>query len=1367
MALVTVAIRNDAGEIVGTYQVPSGGGAISRPPQNIIDRFYDNTGHRIRSGYKEEAIIAPDASQYYQREIEQGKLNTDLLKYQDKIDALQKEASDRRSKISSDITEKQSARDSAVTNANTLNRWVAHTTNNPFVASGAREFTRRKAKAGIDNLLSLQSGLDNSVSDYNLLTFEGQFGEYEKQQAQRIKNYDSGLLSMGGKDNKYIDYNNYTPPVSVQPPSLNLNERRAAESVAAYQQEKQGIPNYSSGITIENPLGGYMTRAEAEAYNKNLIASQLEAKENINKQGLKQAFDAGQLGVKIALPSVQYSKVQPTNEQIFENVAQQKKTYDTSNARNESKKGIGYIGPASPEVLVQLKKSAEQQNFPNAKKEVEDEYNRVLGLNQNAFTSTKTQIKNGIETTQYSPSVQKQTLEKITPQQKIAPAQMYVITDKNGNIQRQMALSDDEIRAYQNIGSTVAIENITTRYKVKDPTGRERIFDTKEGADKFSSNYGGKIIPVQGSVQPNGIAGSLTSIYGVTPPEQGPNLGNAFFVGANAEGYTIEAKKPIEQSISTSDIFGSNPVTRGIDTFFDLNKPVSQRGNEIGTIFNSKGIGFSNRQIGELSAPFLNRAAEAKDVFAATPGYFRGEKTFTTEPGLFGIPQTVPVKRTAKIETTLDKLAQGKPIDLSNENERFSLYGSAFEIGGELYAFGKGVQGGTKGIEAIDFYKNTGALTKAGAVKKAERLLNEGLISGATKVDENTFVLAVGGGGKGTGISTEIKPTLRFEKIKDTVTSVFSKTPKEVNVLQSGEKIQQEIDSIDRQIEKLKVFTDSNRFDKDLVQRTNEKINDLIQKREGLRQQSSVMPGEAKYPVSIIEFNRPPTPNLPTGNNIIQIGKAVPIAETKIGSTIFVEGTVPRQNLLDIGLVELPNFSSKEFGIATSQGQTNAIYQGIVTESNFGKLVAAEKLGAIKTIAQGKSAPLEYLLKGKTDLLREYAGVNTKTTNIEKPLKFSWRTFKKEPEIFDPFKIPKPVKNIQPEISVFAKTKPDEIRTPTEFGIVNTGPIKSGETRGVTGIGSKSLKNFEQDILNPFKESESSFKKSRPFKFDIVESRGGAGSSGKSASMSLDEALGAAKTHIRANIPVEPQDILFSGPRGLLPQYHGVLSDNVLAFPQGTPERIKNQIKIDTGLDTSSRQKQSQIGEGDYFKRFGLETIGQTKKEFEKQDEIDIFIHTPKEGQKEKIGGISITGLGLGLGVTPIYGMGLDITPKQDLETTPITELTTIPITDIITEPVPEKPYTGFELGKFGIGFPGFGIGGGGGTRPKRYKKKYLVSSIDPLNPGSIVTAGVREQQISSSKSIYGKIDVQLNKARKKNNPKQKKSKHAIPDPFG
>lgn len=1243
-SLVTGAVRDPEGNLVATYRT-SGRGELPASVTELLKR----------PGYYKEVLVSVDESDFYDKE--KYLIPQRQAEYAAKLSALETEAKQRRDDEARKINDATARREGQILDVNVKNKMVKHTTNNPFVSPGAREISARKAKSAVASLLSTQQELDKAVDSYNNLVFEGAFEKYNADQATRLRNYNQGLSFKAGKDNKYVDYKNYTPPAQQEASTFRIapvnefipsNEAKAKLDIEKYQN--RNVQPQSAGFTITMPSSDRpLSRSEQTALNQSIINATVQAKRNLTS-GQKELLDKGLLSVSLG----------------FEKKVSETKSQSTPLASAK------FIPPKNTN-------------------------------------------------------------------------QTYVITDKNGNVQRQSNLTDAEIRAYQNIGSKVAIETRTEKYRVTTPEGKEIIFDTKTEADKFISGYGNTQAEIQGPVRPSGIAGSLVSIFGVEPEKQGPNLNEkAFFVGANAQGFTIDATRPIEPRITTSDLFGNNPLTMRLDQIYELNKPVSERSDvqRVGP------GGFSNREIGELTAPLLNRLTEGKDTVVATGKALKGEKAFEWESGFLGVPVYAPIEKTKKIETTLDRLANGKPVNFEDKNERFSVYGSTLTFAGELYGFGAAAKGGTKAVEGIDLFQKTGSFTKAGAVKKAESLLSEGLISGFTKLDDDYYIIARGGGGKGTGVSTEVKPSITFEKIDDTVTARFSNVPKDVNVLQSGEKIAQQVDKINKEIEKLRVFTDKNRFDENLIQKTNQKITELENQRNALQNTPSLTTGEARYPVSIIEFGNTP--------KVTQIGKAGQIENTKIGSTIFVEGTVPRQQLLEYGLAELPKTASAEFGILTKSGQTNAVYQGIVTESNLPKLIAAEKLGYIKTVAEGKSAPLGALLKGRTDVLREYAGAKTLTTKIDNPIEniFSWKTFSRQPEIFDPFKVPKNVKRIEPEISLFSKTKPDEIRTPTEYGIVNKGQIRSGESRGVTGIGSKSLENFAQDMLNISEKASTPIKK-KPFNFGIGESKGTAGSSGKGASISLDDAFGAAKSYIRAN-PVDPQDILFSGPRGLLPQYHGIISDNALAYPQDTPERIKNQIKIEIGLDTRVKSKTAQAGEGDYFERFGLKTIGQTKKEFEEQNVIDVFVQTSKERSDLKSGIISITGLGQ----TPITG--LDTTPIQGQKTTPITDLITDPFTDIITDPIPERPGTGFGLGEFGIAFPGFGGSGDNRYRRKKGKKKYIVSSIDPLTPGSIETAGVKQQQVSSKKTIYGKIDVDLGKARKRNQPKERKRK----DPF-
>lgn len=1011
---------------------------------------------------------------------------------------------------------------------------------------------------------------------------------------------------------------------------------------------------------------------------------------------------------------------------------------------------------------------------------------------------------------------------KVINPNKVLPTQ-YVITDKKGNVQRHTNLTQDEINAYQRIGNTVQIESSVTKYKVTDPSGKERTFNTKETADKFADKYGTK------PVQTAGVAGSLDYLFGQKPKVQGANLSDsAFFVGANAEGYLIDTKRKIEPRPTFTDFFGNNEYTMRLDKIYETNKPLSERSDQtrVGV------FGFSNRELGELAAPFVNRAVEARDTIVASA---TGGK-FAWEPGFLGIPSYQPVRKSPKIETTLDRLASGKPVDFSDKNARFSAYGSTLAFAGELYAFGKGVGAGNKAIEGIE----KGIQTSK--VAKATKLTNEGQVSGFTKIGDDTFVIARGTEGKSITVNPKIESTLIG--IDKTGKPISSKVP--VPEPPTG------------------------RFSWGKFSRTKNESDPFT---------PTTQP-PPNVPVSVVEFGV--TAKF-KGGSITDFFKTGTLTKEKPGTPYIVEGEVNSSILKDFGLKEIRGPGSKEFGIETS-GKT--LYQGILNENNISKVLEAERFGFIKPYAVGKTAPLKDVLKGKTSSLREYAGAKTGTTRIGKgeteydffyhgtssqnakkilkegllqdsflsneiQLSKIYGSFNKKggsiieykipktakkidyykitgygkgtgksvqdkaresgygmispyvgqknefillrsniakptriinvskegkltstiigekqsKNIFDLFrKTPKESEQINPISTKFFETSNTGIRTPVSFGLVNTGKIRPGETRGVTGIGSKGLDRMLNQVgLSTAKEASKRKTNLRPFDFgDIAASKGTGGSTGKGASLSLDEGLKAASSYVKSKpVTAQPQDILFSSPRGLLPQYQGVQEQNILAYPQGTPEKFKNQFKIDTGLESVSRVKLASANSGDYFKRYGLDTINISDSKMDdifKQIPINIQPTKQREGLKAIITPIAITGLGQ----TPITSTGLGQTPitTTGLETVPVTELITTPITEI-TE-ITKTPIPGFGFGKFGIGFAGFGGGGDDRNRRKKGRKKYIVSSIDPLTPGSIITAGLPQQQVSSKKAIYGRLDIQLGKARKRNQPREKQKK----DPF-
>ena len=1116
------------------------------------------------------------------------------------------ELAGRKAEVEASFNTLLSQRDNIVPQTNAKLKTLAHTTNNPFIAPGGREISRRRAATSLAELNNIESNLQSNSDLFN--TLQG-----------------ANVPSKKGT-------------------TVASRSAKAATDAAAYTNRNSDVQAYAQqqGIVITSPPpSGYMTKEQTLEYNKALINAQ------------------------IPLLNPKKESVQPPPQQL-----EPIKKNRLVTLNSEPKPQPSFAG----DVL-----------FPDNTKPGSVPYRvppsviwdvSVLGKSETGFP--------------------------VATNKNVTPATQYVITDKNGNVQRQKNLTQDEIRAYQNLGSNIQTETSITKYKVTDPSGRERTFNTKESADKFAKNYGTKVIETKG------VPGSLDYLFGVKPKVQGANLGEkAFFVGANAEGYLIDTNRKIEPRPTATDFFGNNPIAMQFDKIFETNKPLAERSDT------PRGgdslIGFSNRELGELAAPFVNRALEAKDTITASA---TGGK-FAWEPGFLGIPSYQPVKKSAKIETTLDRLAGGKPVDFTDKNERFSAYGSAFAFAGELFAFGKGVQGGNKAIEGIE------KAAQVSKVAKATKLTNEGQVSGFTKIGDDTFVIARGTEGKSITVNPKIESTL-------------------LGISKTGKPITSKVPTPE---------PPTGKFSWNTFARTKNESDPF----------SPTTQPPPNVPVSVVEFGAGAKFK---GGSITDFFKSPTLTKSKPGTPYIVEGEVNASLLKEFNLKEITGAGSKEFGRQTS-GKT--LYGGILNEGTISKVLEAERFGFIKPYAVGKTAPLKAVLKRRPDLLREYAGAKTVTTRTEKPIEtiFSWKTLSRQSEIFGQAK-PSKTKEITPRFTNFFETSNVGIRTPESFGIVNTGKIKPGETRGVTGIGSKGLDRVLNRVgLSTAKEAVKRKTNLRPFDFsDFAKPKGIGGSTGKAASLSLDEGLKAASTYVKSKpVAAQPQDILFSSPRGLLPQYQGYQEQSILAYPQGTPEKFKNQFKIETGLDTSSKVKLTSANSGDYFKRYGLETINiQDSKMDNIFKQIPISIQPTKQREKLKavVTPIAITGLGQ----TPIQTTGLKQTPITT------TGLETVPVTELIIEPIPRPTPTPteippFRLGVFGTGFAGFG-GGGDRNKRKKGKKKYIVSSIDPFTPGSIITAGVPQQQTSRSKSIYGRLDVQLSKARRKNQPKAKQFK----DPF-
>ena len=776
--------------------------------------------------------------------------------------------------------------------------------------------------------------------------------------------------------------------------------------------------------------------------------------------------------------------------------------------------------------------------------------------------------------------------------------------------------------------------------------------------------------------------------YDVSPKttkQQGPNLKeDVFFVGSNAQGFTIESQKQIEPRVTSSDLFGSNQFTRRLDKIYELNKPVSERSDKPRV---GDPIGFSNREIGELTAWGFNRATEIKDLVTKEKGL---TKPLGSPFAKFEVKNPSP-----KIETTFDKIVSGKPVDWSDKNTRFSAYGSVLGFAGELYTFNKGIGGSFKVAQSIE---KTIQVSKVG---KAAKLTNEGKEFGITKFDDSTFLIAKGTEGRNANVPMDISPTVLFGKVKEKYLPFLSKTPKEVNTLSSGEKIQASIAKIDKDIAKLKPFTNKSRFNSKLIEKTNQKIKELEGKRSKFQNElaNSILPGPAQNPISIIEFGRK-SAQFPKGEIFTEFGKSIQMKDTPIGTKIIIQGEVPSSTLKEFGLKELPSFVSKEFGIET---KARPLYSGIVTQESASKLIEAERLGFIKTIATGKSAPLEAILKRQSEILRGYSGAKTAITKTAKsPIPetmFSWKSFSRKSSMQS---------EIEPILTQSINAPNMGFSAAESFGIVNNKVLP----RGVTGYGSKGLKN----IKLPKPESisfESGFikssKKFRPFDYSSMKSEKGiGGSTGKAASITLKDASKAAENYLstRSTSAKSEIDILFSAPRFLPITYHGSMSEDILGFPPGTSQKI--------------------TGSGDWFRT--NKTKSKSKSKF--QDEISIML-TPKQPSNQKqnlnvIPGFSFSG-DLKTILTPRTTPFEDLittpittprtTPKQTPRIIPRTTPITIPITTPITTPIP-VPRTTPEIipkpPRFGFSpyFPSAFFGSGGYETPASLKKAFAAYGI-------------------------------------------------------
>lgn len=815
---------------------------------------------------------------------------------------------------------------------------------------------------------------------------------------------------------------------------------------------------------------------------------------------------------------------------------------------------------------------------------------------------------------------------KTTNPNVVQPTQ-YVITDKSGNVERKKNLTLNEIRAYQEVGNKIEIESNITKYKVTDPSGKERIFTTKEAADKFAKNYG--------TPTPVGFAGSLDYNFGERPKVQGANLSDqAFFVGANAQGYII-------------------------DTTRQINRP--------GTFLEG------------ITRPFANILSASKDFgLAVKSGDLTSPAPFTDPSNPFGLP--VPKTQTPQKPTATSQIFEGKVPDITDP----AILGSAV---------------------------TEGALLAVGI--KAPKVVSR-----------------IKGGIQG-----------RINEAK--VTKVFSglESPK---VLQSGK------------IQKFPNFPNAGEFKKSTYEKTKFGQGEYLEK--------------GKLTVKAVK-GRP---------DLIKVESTNPLQDKSIfavikkGEVVGIKTIEPETGLTTPKSVRIRTNPNDIFGIEVSKFDLRKTGRGIYETTKKidvkSPILEASKSSAVQPVARARSFAIEDVIKNPKEFSRYFFQETTVGKTPARPISDvllaetkSYQSIGTKIQTYP--KLPSDVPT-RGKSNIKVKTQTPEIFKPFAESTVSTSKSKF-DRLGIFGRDKfrkkKVTDSFVSDILTNIKEVDPftdltkftgkvKVTKTKPYpkeRFSFEEPFG--------RPQQLEKPYSKQKIESQVKEESVTQDILFGKKRNL--SGIGIVYGELTRYPETTPNKIKelSSLRIDSGLE--SRSKQSLVGSGDYFKRYGLDVI-QTKDsrtdELFKQIPINIQPTKQRERLKPIIASIAITGLEQ----TPIQRTGLRQTPIiiTGLETVPITEIITTPITEPVPRPIPP----GFGLGEFGIGFPGFGGGGDDRSRRKKGKKKYIVSSIDPLTPGSIITAGLPQQQVSRSKSIYGRLDVQLGKARRKNQPKEKKFK----DPF-
>lgn len=262
-------------------------------------------------------------------------------------------------------------------------------------------------------------------------------------------------------------------------------------------------------------------------------------------------------------------------------------------------------------------------------------------------------------TLEYNAAEYRQYQEQQKQQQ--AQQQRQQEIQKQQSIQRDNRRQDSQSGLYSGISNYDGIPRSAseiTKYQVTTPDGKARTFNTEQNAKKFSNNYGNEITKYQVTTPDGKVrtfntqqnAKKFADNFGnqaTIKPLIGPS-NDVFFVGANAQGYTIKQpreEKPLQTGISLLD------KPRGkVEQFFE------------GT-----------------SRVFTNFASQSKDfVESIKTNTLQSPKPFSDPNNPFGLP--VPKYNTPLKPTASGELFQGKIPDLSKPE----MLGSAASEAGLL-----------------------------------------------------------------------------------------------------------------------------------------------------------------------------------------------------------------------------------------------------------------------------------------------------------------------------------------------------------------------------------------------------------------------------------------------------------------------------------------------------------------------------------------------------------------------------------------------------------------------------------------------------------------------------------------------------------